>query len=158
MNRRKSKNKLVREKLSLYRGIIISGATDIEICLGLRIRRYFYPKSSKQASILGWELINPLPFAKKIELYGKIPAFKKAKRYGKVKKALGDVQYLRNAMAHWHLDEKVSTENEITIYRFNPWKTLKLNDTLMAEFIENEKFLLTILGWGTVVKQKYGTT
>ncbi len=80
MNRRKSKNKLVRDKLSLYRGIIISGATDIDICLGLRIRRYFYPKSSKQASILGWELINPLSFDKKIELIWKDTYFQESQK------------------------------------------------------------------------------
>ena len=153
----KSEKKLIREKLNWYRGIILSSTTDIEICLGLRIRRYFFPKSNRKASILGWELIEPLRFDAKIALYEKIPDFKKAKRYSKVKKALRDVQYLRNAMAHWYLDEKGSTEKDIKIYKFSPWKTLTFNDKLMEEFIENEKFLLNTLGWGTIAKQKYGS-
>lgn len=154
----KVRKKLIREKLSEYRGIVISESTEIEMALGLRLRRYFFPKSNRQASILGWELINPLSFHEKIALYEKIPDFKKTKIYTKVRKVLKDVQYLRNAMAHWHLDEKGSNENEIKIYRFNPWKTLKLNDKLIAQFIENEKFLLTTFGWGTVVKEKYGNS
>lgn len=146
---------MIWQKLNLHRGTILSGTIDVDICLGLRLRRYFFPKSNRRASILGWDLIEPLSFDQKIALYEKIPDFKKAKSYRKVKDSLRRVQRLRNAMAHWHLSEKDSTESDIRIYRFSPWRTMVLNDKLMEEFIENEKFLLTALGWGTVARQKY---
>ena len=43
--------KIIREKLSLFRGTIISAATVIEGALGWRLRTYFFPKTNRQAPI-----------------------------------------------------------------------------------------------------------
>jgi len=43
--------KLVREKLSWYRGNIILDSTVIEGILGWKLRTYFFPKTNRQAGI-----------------------------------------------------------------------------------------------------------
>jgi len=68
---------------------------------------------------------------------------------------------LRNALAHWNLDEKMSNENEIVIYNpanFKGWEKaqrLKLNNETMKKFQEHEKFLLKVFGWEQTLKEKY---
>jgi len=148
--------KIIREKLSWFRGNIISDATVIEGALGWRLRTYFFPKTNRQASIFYWNIINTSHFSfdKKISLYEQIPYFKKSKKYTKVKDALRFIQKLRNAVAHWKLDEKMSNENEIVIYNPVTLERLKLDDKLMEEFKEHEKFLLKIFGWEQALREK----
>lgn len=155
----KNMNKnLIREKLNWYRGKIISDATVIEIALGWRLRTYFFPKNNRQAGIFYYYIINTLYFGfdKKISLYEQIPYFKKLKKYEKIKNALRFIQNLRNALAHWELDEKISTEKEIIIYSPITFKILKLNDRLIKEFKEHEKLLLKTFGWTQTLREKYG--
>jgi len=150
----------MREKLSWFRGNIISDATVIEGALGWRLRTYFFPKTNRQASIFYWYIINTPQFSfdKKISLYEQIPYFKKLKQYSKVKNSLRFVQRLRNALAHWELDEKMSDENEIVVYSPVTLKRLKINDELMEEFKEHEKFLLKTFGWKETLREKCGIT
>jgi len=150
----------MREKLSWFRGNIISDATVIEGALGWRLRTYFFPKTNRQASIFYWYIINTPQFSfdKKISLYEQIPYFKKLKQYSKVKNSLRFVQRLRNALAHWELDEKMSDENEIVVYSPVTGKRLKINDELMEEFKEHEKFLLKTFGWKETLREKCGIT
>jgi hypothetical protein len=150
--------KIIREKLSWFRGTIISDATVIEGALGWRLRRYFFPKTNRQASIFYWHIINTpnFSFDKKISLYEEIPYFKKLKHYPKVKESLRFVQRTRNAVAHWELDEKMSDANVIVIYNPSTFKKLKLDDKLIEEFREHEKFLLKIFGWKQTLAEKYG--
>ncbi|MEE8400766.1 MAG: hypothetical protein V3R86_01250, partial [Candidatus Hydrothermarchaeaceae archaeon] len=63
---------------------------------------------------------------------------------------------LRNALAHWELDEKMSDETEIVIYSPATLKRLKINDKLMEKFKEHEKFLLKTFGWKQTLREKYG--
>lgn len=150
--------KAIREKLSWYRGNIISDATVIETALGWRLRTYFFPKTNRQASVFHYCIIETprFSFDSKISLYEQIPYFQKLKRYSKVKRSLRFIQRLRNAVAHWKLDEKMSNKNEIVIYNPITFKSLKLNDKLMEEFREHEKYLLKIFGWEQTLKEKYG--
>lgn len=150
----------MREKLSRFRGNIISDATVIEGALGWRLRTYFFPKTNRQASIFYWYVINTPQFSfdKKISLYEQIPYFKRLKQYSKVKESLRFVQRLRNALAHWELDEKMSDENEVVVYSPVTGKRLKIDDELMEEFEEHEKFLLKTFGWKETLKEKYGIT
>ena len=150
----------MREKLSWFRGNIISDATLIEGALSWRLRTYFFPKTNRQASIFYWYIINTPQFSfdKKISLYEQIPYFKKLKQYSKVKNSLRFVQRLRNALAHWELDEKMSDENEIVVYSPVTLKRLKINDELMEEFKEHEKFLLKTFGWKETLREKCGIT
>ncbi|MFH1900845.1 MAG: hypothetical protein ABIK26_01180 [Candidatus Omnitrophota bacterium] len=149
--------KVIRGKLSLFRGNIISDATVIETALGWKLRTYFFPKTNRQASIFYYYIINTpyFGFDKKILLYEQIPYFKKLKQYQGVKKSLRFVQRLRNAVAHWELDEKMSNENEIVIYSPVTFKKLRLNDELIEDFKEHEKFLLKTFGWTQTLKEKY---
>ena len=150
--------KIIREKLSLFRGDIISDATVIETALGWRLRTYFFPETNRQASIFYWYVINTphFTFDKKISLYEQIPYFRKLKRYSKVKTSLRFVQRLRNALAHWKLDEKMSDRNQIVIYSPVTLKRLKIDDKLMNKFKEHEKFLLKTFGWNQTLREKYG--
>jgi hypothetical protein len=150
--------KIIREKLSWFRGTIISDATIIERALGWRLRTYFFPKTNQQASDFLYYIIETSHFSfdKKISLYEQIPYFKKLKQYTKVKSSLRFVQQLRNALAHWNLDEKKSNENEIVIYNPNTFKSLKLNEEIMEKFHEHEKILLKAFGWEQTFKEKYG--
>ena len=149
---------IIREKLSWFRGNIISDVTVIEGALGWRLRTYFFPKTNRQASLFYWYIINTpyFNFDKKISLYEQIPYFMGLKQYPKVKNSLRFIQKLRNAVAHWELDEKMSNENEIVIYNPVTLKRLKLDDKLMEEFKEHEKFLLKIFGWKQTLREKYG--
>jgi hypothetical protein len=147
--------KIVREKLSWFRGNIISDATVIEGALGWKLRTYFFPKTNRQATIFYWYIINTphFSFDKKISLYEQIPYFKKLKQYSKVKNSLRFIQKLRNAIAHWELDEKISNENEIVIYNPSTLNRLKLNNKLMEEFKEHKKILLKIFNWEQTLKE-----
>lgn len=55
--------KIIREKLSWFRGNIISDATVIEGALGWRLRTYFFPKTNRQSSIFYWYIINTSHFS-----------------------------------------------------------------------------------------------
>ncbi|MGB8523770.1 MAG: hypothetical protein WCD43_12445 [Candidatus Acidiferrales bacterium] len=149
---------IIREKLSFFRGTIISDATIIERALGWKLRTYFFPKTNQQASDFLYYIIETphFTFDKKISLYEQVPYFKKLKQYSAVKHSLRFVQTLRNALAHWNLDEKLSTENEIVIYNPLNFKSLKLNHEMMQKFQEHEKVLLKVFGWKQTLKEKYG--
>ena len=154
--------KIIRKKLSLFRGIIISDATVIERALGRRLRTYFFPKTNQQASDFLYYIIETSHFSfdKKISLYEQIPYFKKLSQYSKVRDSLRFVQQLRNALAHWDLDEKLSNENEIVIYNPANFKgcekaqRFKLNDQTMKKFQEHEKILLKVFGWEQTLREK----
>ena len=148
--------KIIREKLSLFRGTIISDSTVIERALGWRLRTYFFPKTNQQASDFIYYIIETphFSFDKKISLYEQIPYFKKLTQYSKVKDSLRFVQQLRNALAHWNLDEKLNNNNEVVIYNPNTFKRLKLNDEIMRKFQEHEKILLKVFGWEQTLREK----
>src|SRR3990167_4319224 len=155
--------KVIAEKLSAFRGAIISDTTVIERALGWRLRTYFFPKTNQQASDFLYNIIetSSFNFDKKISLYEQISYFKKLKQYSAVKTSLRFVQALRNALAHWDLDEKMSDEDEIVIYNpanFKGWgkaQRLKLNNETMRKFREHENFLLKVFGWEQTLKEKY---
>ena len=149
--------KVIRGKLSLFRGNIISDATVMETALGWRLRTYFFPKTNQQASDFLYYIIETpyFSFDKKISLYEQIPYFKKLKQYQRVRKSLRFVQQLRNAVAHWELDEKMSNESEIIIYSPITFKRLKLNDETLRRFQEHEKILLKAFGWEQTLREKY---
>ena len=154
--------KTIKGKLNWFRGIIISDATVIERALGWRLRTYFFPKTNQQASDFLYNIIetSSFNFDKKISLYEQISYFKNLKQYSKVKNSLRFIQLLRNALAHWDLDEKMSNEDEIVIYNpanFKGWEKaqrLKLNNETMERFQEHEKFLLKVFGWEQTLKEK----
>jgi len=152
-------NKIIREKLSWYRGTIISDSTVIEGALGWRLRTYFFPKSNKQAAIFYWNIINTSHFSfdRKISLYQQIPYFRRLKNYPEIINSLRFVQKLRNAIAHWELDEGMSDANEVVIYNPSTFKKIKLNNKLMKEFIAHDKLLLNSFGWKYTLEEKYGT-
>src|SRR3989344_547881 len=147
---------IIRGKLSFFRGTIISDATVIERALGWRLRTYFFPKTNQQASDFLYYIIETpyFSFDKKISLYEQIPYFKKLSQYSRVKDSLRFIQQLRNALAHWDLDEKLSDENEIVIYNPNTFKRLKLNNEVMKKFQEHERILLKVFGWEQTLKEK----
>ncbi len=149
--------KQMRETLSILRGNILSDSVVIESALTWNLRRYFFPKTTQQASdFLYYVLETPhFSFDKKISLYEQIPYFQKLKRYKKVKDALRFIQQLRNAVAHWELDEKMSNEYEIVLRNPVSFKRIKLNDKSIEMFKEHEKFLLKIFGWEQTLKEKY---
>lgn len=64
--------KIIREKLSVFRGTIISDATIIERALGWRLRTYFFSKTSQQAADFCYHIVETphFGFDKKISLYG----------------------------------------------------------------------------------------
>ena len=148
--------KIIKDKLGWFRGTIISDATVIERALGWRLRTYFFPKTNQQASNFLYYIIETSHFSfdKKISLYEQIPYFKKLKQYSKVKNSLRFVQRLRNALAHWDLDEKMSNENEIVIYSPVNFKRLKLNNEIMEKFWKHEKILLKAFGWEQTFREK----
>jgi len=61
---------------------------------------------------------------------------------------------LRNAVAHWELDEKMSNKNEIIICNPVTFEKLKLDDKLIEKFKEHEKFLLKIFDWEQTLREK----
>ena len=50
----------------------------------------------------------------------------------------------------------MSDENGIVIYNPSTFKNLRLDDKLIEEFREHEKFLLKIFGWEQTLAEKYG--
>jgi hypothetical protein len=150
--------RIIRERLSLFRGTIISDATVIERALGWRLRTYFFPKTNRQASDFLYHIIQTphFTFDKKISLYEQIPYFKELRQYPAVKKSLRFVQRLRNALAHWELDEKTSTEDAIVIYNPVNFNRLRLDDEMMEKFQEHERILLKSFGWKQTLREKYG--
>ena len=152
--------KIIRKKLSVIRGNIISNAVVIEGALAWRLRTYFFPKTNRQASIFYWNIINTphFSFDRKISLYEQISYFKSLKQYPKVKKSLRFIQRLRNAVAHWELDEKTSNDDKIVIYNPITLESLTIDDNLIEKFKEHEKILLKSFGWTQTLKDKYGTT
>ena len=141
--------KAIQKKLNLLRGKILSDTVVIESALTWNLRIYFFPKTNRQASIFHYYILNTphFSFDKKISLYEQIPYFKKLKRYSKTKNALRFIQRLRNAVAHWELDEKRSNENDIVLFSPISFKKLVINDRSIEKFKEHEKFLLKIFGW-----------
>jgi len=150
--------KAIQKKLNLLRGKILSDTVVIESALTWNLRIYFFPKTNRQASIFHYYILNTphFSFDKKISLYEQIPYFKKLKRYSKTKNALRFIQRLRNAVAHWELDEKRSNENYIVLFSPISFKKLVINDRSIEKFKEHEKFLLKIFGWEQTLREKYG--
>ena len=151
-----SRKKSIRDKLSLFRGTILSDSTELEGALAWRLRTYFFPKTNRQASLFHYLIVHKLTFDEKITLYENIPVFQHAKRFEDVKKSLRFIQRLRNALAHWELWEKESTENEIVLLNPVTFKKIILNSNLMAEYKMHDKFLLNVFGWKETLKEKYG--
>jgi len=151
-----ARKKIIRDKLRLFRGTILSDSTELEVALAWRLRTYFFPKTNRQASLFHYLIVHKFTFDEKITVYENIPVFQHAKRYKDVKNSLRFIQRLRNAVAHWELWEKDSNENEIVILNPVTFKTLKLDDKLMDEFKEHDKFLLKVFGWKETLREKYG--
>ncbi|MBI2129730.1 hypothetical protein HYU07_05830 [Candidatus Woesearchaeota archaeon] len=151
-------NKEINEKLGQIRGTILSDSVVIESALSWNLRTYFFPKTNQQASDFLYHILETpyFSFDKKISLYEQIPYFKKLKRYAKTKEALRFIQQVRNAVAHWELDEKTSNKNEIVLVNITSFKIIKINSKLIEKFKEHEKFLLKIFGWEQTLREKYG--
>ena len=148
--------KNVKERLSRIRGDILSDSVVIESALTWNLRKYFFPKTNRQASIFHYYILNTphFGFDRKISLYEQIPYFQKMKRYSKTKEALRFIQKLRNSVAHWELDEKMSNDNELVLYSPISFKTIKIDSNLIKRFKEHERFLLKIFGWEQTLKEK----
>lgn len=142
--------KIIRGKLDLIRGEIISSATRVEFVLGYRLRKYFFPKSNHKAAILFWNVMNTpyLTFDNKINIYESIPYFKKLKGYPAIKKSLRFVQKLRNIMAHWDLDEKKSDLKNIFMFTLvGKYRKITINDNLVENYRKETIFLLKKFGY-----------
>lgn len=150
-------NKELNEKLSEIRGIILSDSVVVESALTWNLRGYFFPKTTKQASDFYYYILNTpyFTFDKKISLYEQIPYFQKLRRYSKVKEALRYIQKIRNALAHWTLDEERSKEKEIILYTYFPFKEMTITAKSLERFKEYEKYLLKIFGWRQTLRDKY---
>ena len=151
------RKKLIRDKLRLFRGTILSDSTDLESHLGWILRTYFFPKTNRRATLFSSLIIDKLSFEKKILLYEKINIYNKSKKYENIKKSLKFVRELRNVVAHGWLIEGDSKENYVIIKNPNSYKTWKLDDALMNEFKEHDKFLLKAFGWKETLREKYGS-
>ena len=142
--------KIIRERLDLIRGEVISSATRVEFVLGYRLRRYFFPKSNNKATILFWDVMNTpyLTFDNKISIYESIPYFKKLKSYPTIKRSLRFVQRLRNTMAHWDLDEKKSDLKNIFMFTLvGKYREITINDNLIENYRKQITFLLKRFGY-----------
>ena len=142
--------KIIRGKLDLIRGEVISSATRVEFVLGYRLRKYFFPKSNNKAAILFWNVMNTpyLTFDNKISIYESIPYFKKLKSYPAIKKSLRFVQRLRNIMAHWDLDEKKSDLNDIFMFTLvGKYRKITINNNLIEDYRKEIAFLLKEFGY-----------
>jgi hypothetical protein len=142
--------KIIRGKLDLIRGEVISSATRVEFVLGYRLRKYFFPKSNNKAAILFWNVMNIpyLTFDNKISIYESIPYFKKLKSYPAIKKSLRFVQRLRNIMAHWDLDEKKSDLNDIFMFTLvGKYRKITINNNLIEDYRKEIVFLLKEFGY-----------
>jgi hypothetical protein len=146
----------MREKLYWYVGTIISATTVIESALAWKIRMYFFPKSNRQAGVFHQHILSARYFNldRKIELFKQIPNFKKIKNYKKILDSLRYIQKIRNAVAHFEVSESNGTE--IVIFDPNTFRKTSLNDRLIREFVEHDKFLLKALGWRYSLAGKYG--
>jgi hypothetical protein len=139
-----------RKKLDLIMGEIISSAARVEFVLGYRLRRYFFPKTNKKATILFWNVMNTpyLTFDNKISIYESIPYFQKLKNYSDIKKSLRFVQRLRNTMAHWTLDEKQSDLNNIIMFTLvGKYKKTIITDNVVEDYRRQISFLLKNFGY-----------
>jgi len=147
----------IRKKLSSIRGEILSGATEIEIALGWRLRTYFYPKTNQQAAIFYWEIINDRNFGfdKKISLYEKIPYFKRLKQYPDMIKSLRLIQKVRNAVAHWDVESGASSINNIVLFDRSNFKKINFNNNLLKEFRNSEEYVLKKFGFKEYITDKY---
>jgi hypothetical protein len=76
------RKKLIRDKLRLFRGTILSDSTDLESHLGWILRTYFFPKTNRKAALFSSLIIDKLSFEKKISLYEKINIYNKSKKHG----------------------------------------------------------------------------
>lgn len=56
------KGEVIREKLDRYRGIIISGSTEIEGALLFWLNQYFILESGRKSQILYFEVLDDLNF------------------------------------------------------------------------------------------------
>ena len=142
--------KIIRRKLDLIRGEVISSATRVEFVLGYRLRRYFFPKSNNKATILFWNVMNTpyLTFDNKISIYESIPYFQKLKSYPAIKKSLRSVQRLRNIMAHWDLDEKESDMDNIFMFTVvGKYRKIVINNNVLEDYRKEIAFLLKEFGY-----------
>lgn len=150
MKKSLEERKRIKEKLNFLRGQIISEATEVEIALGWRLRKYFFPRTNNQSTAFYWYIINTpnFGFDKKISLYQQIPYFKKLRNYSKVMNSLRFIQKLRNAVAHWTLEESKSNENDIFIYALVPkYQEMKLNEELLKKFNEHKNYIFIVFNW-----------
>jgi hypothetical protein len=150
------REKLIRDRLRLFRGTILSDSTDLESMLGWRLRTYFFPETNRKATLFSSLIIDKLSFERKISLYEKINIYNKSKKQENIKRSFKFVRELRNAVAHGWLIEGDSDENCVVIKNPNSYKTWKLDDTLMNEFKSHDKFLLKAFGWKETLREKYG--
>jgi hypothetical protein len=157
MDRKNIRKNLIRDKLRLFRGTILSDSTDLESILGWKLRIYFFPKTNRRATLFDSLIIDKLTFEKKISLYEHINVYNKSKKHENIKRSLRFVKKLRNEVAHGWLLEGASNETSIVIKNPISYKTLTLDDKLMNEFKEHDKFLLKSLGWKETLREKYGT-
>jgi len=142
--------KIIRGKLDLIRGEVVSSATRVEFVLGYRLRKYFFPKRNNKSTIFFWNVINTpyLTFDNKICIYESIPYFKKLKGYSKISESLRYIQKLRNQMAHWELDEKESQLANIIIYTLvGKYRKIIIDDRLVEEYRRHINFLLKKFGY-----------
>jgi hypothetical protein len=140
----------INSKLDSIRGTIISSTTRIEFILGYSLRTYFFPKTNNKATILFWNVFNSpfLTFDDKISIYESIPYFQRLKKYQKIKESLRFVQKLRNTVAHWELDEKKSTIQDIVMFTLvGKYRTETINDTIIENFKNHINFLLKEFGY-----------
>jgi len=141
---------LIKRRLDSVRGEIISSASRIEFILSSRLKKYFFPKNNNKATILFWNVFNSpfLNFDNKISIYESIPYFQRLKNYQKIKESLRFIQRLRNGVAHWDLDEKDSTLENIVIYTLvRKYRKITINDSLIKNFKKHVNFLLKKFGY-----------
>jgi hypothetical protein len=140
----------INDKLDSIRGEIISSALRIEFILAYKLRKYFHPINSEKSTILFWNVLNTrhLRFDDKIGIYESIPYFKKLKSYKKVAESLRFIQKRRNEVAHWELDEKESTLENIVIYTLvGKYKKITINNNLIEQYKKHIDFLLKHFGY-----------
>lgn len=143
-------SELIKKKLDLVRGEVISSASRIEFILGYRLRMYFYPKNNNKSTILFWNVINTpcLTFDNKISIYKSIPYFRRLKAYAKISESLSAVQRLRNQMAHWELDERKSKLESIIMFTLvGRYRKIIVNDSLLKEYEKHVKFITKTFGY-----------
>lgn len=146
------REEIIREKLSSYRGTIISGSTEIEDALLFWLSQYFLPSGNRKSHILYFEILSELTFNKKISIYKEIFPIDdgsrlRSKKQSKVISALGRINYIRNVAAHGVLSIPRSNVNKITLYYGSDLKEVLLDDNRVKEFKEDQKYLLkTFIG------------